>query len=856
MKRVMSFLNRGYLDYFTEKGLTTIIGAVRRLWTYILVLELIANAADEIDDRIDKHIYVRKEEDRLGIYDNGRGFTEQALDAIYNFDGYASSKLIQKSLNRGRQGNALKAIIGISYINGFQLSFSCPGSKTIITKKLVRLSPPSFSTEKEAVCDAKGGVIILGIDISESEIINAIEGYRLSNPDITFHYNDNVYEAVANPTSRSKKTLFDWHTKDDFTVLVHDTIARDPNASVLKFVTNSFSRVRGKEGLDKGQFGYQKLSEYIDEPSLENLYKIVKTQLSDKKRDEDKLTNMFKKFLIGKKNVGKICDVLPEELTYAREIGEYEYDGAWIPFAFEGCLIPKANEDDVNIVSALNNALTYDKCPFDFRYAEIIFCKEEVWAYDVKSLLDKSGFTSAKGLTLFLHLLTPNPIITNKAKTEIDVTPFRDSVVNVLESLCGKTIRALRRNDGASADGGKVQKVRGKPSKESLMEKYFIAGFEHASGGKVADSTKKATTRQIFYSVRHMISIYLKLTLNPVSDYNTFSQDVVTQILVKNPELIGRVLFERRGFFYNSFDGSELPLGTADVLDFIRQVPSNEIRSELRTIYSIPLSRQFNKVLFVEKQGFNIILKESNVLDRLHMSVMSTQGFSNRASRQLMRYFIDQGIKVYALHDCDISGQLIFKKIHEGSKTFPDPLPEVVQIGLTLKDVDALGKRDFAEEYDSPENYANTLNSMSKDEQEFFFVGEIKASGSNKKKKYIYRRVELNTLTAPELVKYIESKIPEEPIDLPVEEIAGYIKIDHKEIVKEALYELFGEEIKLDIDVVQLAQQIRDETANSHQHWVKVLQERLYRMRKEEAKTLATKLRLQGFGGLDPDEID
>jgi len=124
------------------------------------------------------------------------------------------------------------------------------------------------------------------------------------------------------------------------------------------------------------------------------------------------------------------------------------------------------------------------------------------------------------------------------------------------------------------------------------------------------------------------------------------------------------------------------------------------------------------------------------------------------------------------------------------------------------------------------------------------------------RRKNTYRRVELNTLTAPELVKYIESKIPEEPIDLPVEEIAGYIKIDHKEIVKEALYELFGEEIKLDIDVVQLAQQIRDETANSHQHWVKVLQERLYRMRKEEAKTLATKLRLQGFGGLDPDEID
>jgi hypothetical protein len=41
----------------------------------------------------------------------------------------------------------------------------------------------------------------------------------------------------------------------------------------------------------------------------------------------------------------------------------------------------------------------------------------------------------------------------------------------------------------------------------------------------------------------------------------------------------------------------------------------------MRTVYGIPPELQYNKVLFVEKRGFNTMLNESGTLDRFNMGV-------------------------------------------------------------------------------------------------------------------------------------------------------------------------------------------------------------------------------------------
>jgi len=67
----------------------------------------------------------------------------------------------------------------------------------------------------------------------------------------------------------------------------------------------------------------------------------------------------------------------------------------------------------------------------------------------------------------------------------------------------------------------------------------------------------------------------------------------------------------------------------------------------MRTVYGIPPELQYNKVLFVEKRGFNTMLNESGTLDRFNMGVVGTQGYAPRAAKKLMEYLINRGISVY-----------------------------------------------------------------------------------------------------------------------------------------------------------------------------------------------------------------
>src|SRR5674476_1329912 len=135
----------------------------------------------------------------------------------------------------------------------------------------------------------------------------------------------------------------------------------------------------------------------------------------------------------------------------------------------------------------------------------------------------------------------------------------------------------------------------------------------------------------------------------------------------------------------------------------------------MRTVYGIPPELQYNKVLFVEKRGFNTMLNESGTLDRFNMGVVGTQGYAPRAAKKLMEYLINRGISVYILHDCDLFGYNIHERIAEGSDTYPMPL-QVTDIGLKVDDVKnklpklTLLNRDFSE----------TLEQFTPDEARFF----------------------------------------------------------------------------------------------------------------------------------------
>ena len=78
----------------------------------------------------------------------------------------------------------------------------------------------------------------------------------------------------------------------------------------------------------------------------------------------------------------------------------------------------------------------------------------------------------------------------------------------------------------------------------------------------------------------------------------------------------------------------------------------------------------FNKLLYIEKEGALEALKQSRWLDRHDCAVMSSKGFSTRAARDLIDKLVehDEPVKVFCVHDADASGSMIYQTLQEATK--------------------------------------------------------------------------------------------------------------------------------------------------------------------------------------------
>jgi hypothetical protein len=141
-------------------------------------------------------------------------------------------------------------------------------------------------------------------------------------------------------------------------------------------------------------------------------------------------------------------------------------------------------------------------------------------------------------------------------------------------------------------------------------------------------------------------------------------------------------------------------------------------------------------------------IEAAQIAERFDVALMSTKGMSVAAARLLIDGLAAKGIKIYVLHDFDVSGFSIAKTFVTSGRRhrFRNQL-DVVDFGLRLADVAemhlqsepvAIGKNHDA--------VAATLrkHGATVAEVEFLLSG---------------RRVELNALTAPEFVAFVERKL-------------------------------------------------------------------------------------------------
>ena len=78
----------------------------------------------------------------------------------------------------------------------------------------------------------------------------------------------------------------------------------------------------------------------------------------------------------------------------------------------------------------------------------------------------------------------------------------------------------------------------------------------------------------------------------------------------------------------------------------------------------------FNKLLYIEKEGAQEALKQDRWLERHDCAVMSSKGFSTRAARDLIDKLVehDEPVEVFCVHDADASGTMIYQTLQEADQ--------------------------------------------------------------------------------------------------------------------------------------------------------------------------------------------
>lgn len=812
-------------EYFSEVGLRTLTNTDPERWDFVIFKELLDNALDAINDGGKKHIAITHDRTGLLILDSGTGIPEDELDRIFNFNIYLSSKRDFRTPTRGYQGNALKTVIGICFQRNMPLSFYSNGKRILYELDRTKISAGivefTKTIEEAGACGAGINVVHYQADF---DIDKALWTYRIANPDVTFSYNGKEFSAVSEPVKRSDKTFIEWYDLEAFNQLLQAICYKDPERTVKQFCLLFSGTQRVLSQLD---FPYKKLSEFAsDRKAITTLHHQL-CALSAKPNP-----NILKKLITGEKALLKIYGEHGEH-KYKVISGEYQYQEAKIPFIIESFLLSQQDTNGKNqVICSVNNSIPYEECPFYFRNSNYIeFCRKTYVVDSIPSLLNQAGFHKARGLTLFINFISPFVKFTDKAKTRIISDSFKNELLKNLATIMKDTLKEIARAERANRAFNRRSIFHYREeSKAELTERHFMESYNHASG----NGQYLCTARQVFYALRQIL-IHKHGRQLEQHDYRKFTQDTLTVMFERYPELEDKILFEQRGSFYSPFLDHSLPLSTKDVQGYLNRGYNNEIYRTMSTVYDVSPELEFQHVLFVEKAGFHEIMRQAGLVKNLNIGLMSTQGFGTRSAKRLIKFFIEKGIKVYVLHDCDVAGYLIAGKFSDGSKTFQRKLA-VVDIGLTVADIERLNKNEGVEVVRYRTSYDNVLQTLP-DRERQFFGGDL---GEKE-----YRRLELNALSTPEFLQFVESKIKCEPLKPSIEQLKNFINIDPKQVVKEALFKVHGRNIDISPDINALAQRIHN-NINGAEHWMDTLRRELDAATRAETDKLISMLKNAG----------
>ena len=351
-----------------------------------------------------------------------------------------------------------------------------------------------------------------------------------------------------------------------------------------------------------------------------------------------------------------------------------------------------------------------------------------------------TGEWRAASTVAAVHITAAAPTTTDRGKTRlaVDESGFVDDVAKALWSVSKDLYKEAKRRDKDAAAAERDAKRRAQqdasPKRINKVDACYRV-MEEAYAFSTGDESLPTTARDLYYAVRNRIERF-GYDGDELA-YSYFSQTVLPRYQ-REVNLLPLVEYEPRGILYEPHDGKEVRLGTRSVAE-----------------YNFP-EYVYDKILYSEKNGRVGILQAADIDARHDMALIGGQGYASEAIRTLFKSAEKGEYQLFVLHDADPHGYGIARTLREETERMPGYSVNVIDIGLMLEDALALGKRP--ETFTRKSKMDGAVEAELTEVEREHFVGEERKD-SEGKPYWIAKRVELNDLSSPQLVEYVERKL-------------------------------------------------------------------------------------------------
>ncbi|MDZ7759939.1 MAG: DUF2399 domain-containing protein [Desulfovermiculus sp.] len=806
------------LEFFSGKELSMQLGeSDPELWPIAIIKELIDNSLDACEmGGILPLIEIETDyETFVSVQDNGPGLPEEVIRKSLDYTIRVSDKNFYISPSRGQLGNALKCVWAMPYVlNGEDGSVQVDAdgkrhSIHIKVDKLAQIPAIDFQTEDQPSCKKGTKITLMSKyiagyleDVSVSYFYKSglrmiLEGYSLANPHAEFRLNDeDVCHRTVDKIDKWTPDMpisIHWYSENELENIVAGYLSNEKDVTIREFMSGFkglASTVKQKKILDALDMQRGHLSNLMNGDGLDR-QEII--SLLREMQDNCQPVKAKALGMVGSEHIEKFVSPYCEHFQYKSKTMEVNNIPYVIEVAFAMFNQEHAESRSRNMRTALNWSAGL-----------------RVPTPTIENAMSKALVNSEDPVFFFIHIISPKLEFSDRGKSQLSLpeevrSELRNKIVLVARQwtkLKREADREGRVKERERERLRQIQKHQYMNAKEAAYQVMREAYLKASGNGKYP-----ANARQIMYAARPQI-IELTGKSKPWKESAYFTQTLLNSYIADHPKETAEwdVVFDARGNFVEPHTQKSIPLGTLAVRRYISTWLSGPSFSSLAIDFPTKVEtsgpdKRFNKVLFVEKEGFNELLAQAKFAERYDMAIMSTKGMSVTASRMLVERLSAKGATIYVLRDFDKAGFSIVHTLKSDSFRYQFKAePDVIDLGLRLEDVQEMELETEKAFYESNVSPKDNLfkNGATIEEAEFLVSGGYPGNWSGE-------RVEINAMTSEQIVEFLDRKLTEagaEKIVPSNEDMQDWYVRAYKQILLERKVQDHLEEVAdMDVDI-------------------------------------------------------